>query len=791
VFWVHASNVARFEQSYRDIADRVKITGRRDPQANIFKLVHDWLCDCKQRWLLVLDNVDDARFLLGGQAKVDGQDPSSNAPVIQKPLREYLPHCKRGSILVTTRNTQAARSLVEQRDIVHVEPMDEAQALALFEKKLEAQRDSGHVAELAALLEYMPLAIVQAAAYISQRAPLYSVAKYLKEFKKSEPMRLRLLTHDDNQLRRDWEASSAIIATWLISFEYIEETQPQAADLLSLMSFFDRQGIPKALLRPRCERAEARENQREADDCSDDELKDDMSQSSAGDSEFIDAVAVLQNFCFVSVDTAGTSFEMHALVQLATRKWLEDNKKLERWKQQFVSSLCVAFPTGEYENWPACRSLYAHAMAAIGQQPKDESSIAEWATVLYRAAWFAYRTGNIADAEVLATKAMRARKKVLGQEHDETVWSVAMVGSAHALGGRWDDAEKLYVQVMETRKIKLGADHPDTLISMGNLASIYQNQGRWDDAEKLEVQVLETSKIKLGADHPDTLISMGHLASIYKKQGRWDDAEKLEVQVMETSKIKLGADHPDTLSSMDNLASIYQNQGRWDDAEKLEVQVTETRKIKHGEDHPHTLISMGNLASIYWNQGRWDDAEKLQVQVMETRKIKLGVDHPDTLTSMGHLALTYQNQGRWDDAEKLEVQVMETSKIKLGADHPDTLSSMGNLASIYQNQGRWDNAEKLQVQVMETHKIKLGVDHPDTLTSMNNLAATWKAQGRSAEAITLMRQCVQQSQQVLKAGHPNLELFLRSLEQWEAEQVDADLECTLENMVLREDEKPK
>jgi hypothetical protein len=48
VFWVHASNAARFEQSYRDIADRVKIAGRRDPQANIFKQVHDWLRDCKQ-----------------------------------------------------------------------------------------------------------------------------------------------------------------------------------------------------------------------------------------------------------------------------------------------------------------------------------------------------------------------------------------------------------------------------------------------------------------------------------------------------------------------------------------------------------------------------------------------------------------------------------------------------------------------------------------------------------------------------------------------------------------------
>ena len=58
---MHASNAARFEQSFRDIADQAKIAERRDPQANVFKLVHDWLCDCKQRWLLVLDNVEIGR----------------------------------------------------------------------------------------------------------------------------------------------------------------------------------------------------------------------------------------------------------------------------------------------------------------------------------------------------------------------------------------------------------------------------------------------------------------------------------------------------------------------------------------------------------------------------------------------------------------------------------------------------------------------------------------------------------------------------------------------------------
>jgi hypothetical protein len=704
VFWVHASNAARFEQSYRDIADRVKILGRRGPQANIFELVHNWLCDCKQRWLLVLDNVDDARFLLSGPASCDGQGQTTNAQVIRKPLREYLPHCERGSILVTTRNEEAALMLVEQRDIVSIEPMDEAQALALFKKKLGAQGDNSDVAELAAALEYMPLAIVQAAAYISQRAPRHSVAKYLEEFRKSERKRSSLLTHNNGQLRRDWEAKNSIVVTWQISFEYVQQTRPSAADLLSLMSFFDRQGIPEALLQRRALQRGVQISQKEPKhDVSESDEEDNASQSSAGDEQFEKDIVALRNFCFVSVETSGTSFEMHALVQLATRMWLEANSKLEQWKEQFISNLCAAFPTGEYENWVTCRALFAHARSAVGQPPEHESSLAEWATLLYRAAWYAQRMGNSTDAVTLATKSMRARKKVLGQEHQDTLSSMAMVGSAYRLGGRWADAEKLEVQVMETSKEKLAADHPSTLSSMANLASTYGNQGRWDAAEELFVQVMETRRKKLGADHPSTLTSMGNLASTYRNQGRWDAAEELEVQVMETRRKKLGA------------------------------------------DHPSTLTSMANLASTYGNQGRWDAAEELQVQVMETRKKKLGADHPDTLSSMANLASTLWNQGRWDAAEELDVQVMETRKKKLGADHPDTLTSMANLASTYGNQGRWDAAEELEVQVMETRKKKLGADHPSTLRSMNNLAFTLKSLGEKKEALRLLRECVQLS----------------------------------------------
>ena len=144
---------------------------------------------------------------------------------------------------MTTWSREIALKLVEQSDIIAVEPMDEAHAQALFEKKLGKKCED--VAELVAALKFMPLAIVQAAAYISYRAPRCSVRQYLEQFRKSDHKRTNLLNYEGGQLRRDRDAKNSIIITWQISFDYILQTRPSAADLLSLMSFFDRQGIPE------------------------------------------------------------------------------------------------------------------------------------------------------------------------------------------------------------------------------------------------------------------------------------------------------------------------------------------------------------------------------------------------------------------------------------------------------------------------------------------------------------------------------------------------------------------
>ena len=217
---------------------------------NIFQLLRDWLRDKrKERWVLILDNVDDASFLLEPpaidmKAQETGQDNHSRLS-----RYEYLPSFEHGSVLITTRSREAAKKLVDDSDVIDIHPMHEEHAVALLEKKLGQQANSGDLQELAGALELMPLAVTLAAAYIKQRTPRFSVRQYLDEFWMSDESNFCLLDDNAGYLRRDREASNSIILTWQISFEHIHRTRRSAADLLSLMSFFDRQSIPESLLR--------------------------------------------------------------------------------------------------------------------------------------------------------------------------------------------------------------------------------------------------------------------------------------------------------------------------------------------------------------------------------------------------------------------------------------------------------------------------------------------------------------------------------------------------------------
>jgi tetratricopeptide (TPR) repeat protein len=456
VFWVHASSAARFKEGYRRIAERAKIPGWDRPDSDIIPVVHNWLCDeANGRWLMIVDNADDATIFSGQLSSKNINDEDSTA-ARTKSFSQFLPQSQQGSILITSRSREVAFQITgDTRDIIPVCPMDEDHALKLLRKKLQTNFDEDDGKTLLQVLDYMPLAITQAAAFISQRTPRVTVSKYLHDLKKSDTERLWLLNKNIIDTRRDGNSSNSIIATWQISFENICKERPSAARLLSLMSLFDRQGIPKSLLEHRYQ---------ESDD-SDEAVED-----------FDEDVYTLCNYYLIGTNIDSTEFEMHRLVQFSTKTWLEIRGELEKWKERFIKVMDEKFPVGRYENWTICRKLFPHAEIALECRPANGKFQTQWASIVFKAGWFADEVGNYNTAEKMKIQAVNAYE-ALGLDDTMTLTSKNNLAETYRKQGRWKEAEELDVQVMEMRKRVLSAEHLDTLTNMANLASTFWNQG--------------------------------------------------------------------------------------------------------------------------------------------------------------------------------------------------------------------------------------------------------------------------------------------------------------------------
>ncbi|KAJ5895130.1 P-loop containing nucleoside triphosphate hydrolase protein [Penicillium taxi] len=731
VFWIHASNSNRFKQSCEDIADRVKIPGRQNPKANIYKLLHDWLHDeRKGKWVLIVDNLDDDQFL--HEPLTVEQDGEGSG----RSILTYFPQSLGGLILITSRNKRAVSSIVEETDIIPVEPMDETHANLLLERKLAGQAfTTDEALQLITALDFMPLAIAQAAAYIKQRTPYLSVPKYLQEFQNSDHEKAGLLDYDRGQLRRDREAKNSILITWQLSFNHIQRIRSSATDLISLMSFFDRQNIPKGLLRYQGG------DEDDADSALDHRLEDDL--------------LILRDYSLVSISIDGSTFEMHRLVQLATRKWIEAHGKIDWWRSKFIEILNQEFPDPVFERWAVCKTLFPHVKSVLTQRPKwnEEKSIEKWADLLSKAAEYAFLQGDSAECHLMADLAAEATKRVFGLNDMRTCDCLDMLGLAFILKHQWGEAEKLFVHVIAMTKQLLAPEHPRTVSVIGNLGFVYEKQDKLKEAEKLFIHAMDMSQRVIGPEHQKTVRIMGSLALVYKRQGKLKEAEELGLRVMEILKRVTGLEHPDTLDSMSSLAFIYRSQGKLDESERLCSDAMEISKKAIGPEHPITLTLIGNLSSIYQDQGELKKAENLRAKTMETYKRVLGLHHPSTLASMSMLAFVYQCQGKLKESEKLCSDAIEISKQVIGPEHPDTLILICNLSSIYEDQGELKKAENLRIETIEICKRVVGLDNPFTLDTMANLASVYLSQGRYEEAKGLWTQVMEVSERTMGRDH--------------------------------------
>ncbi|UCF67553.1 MAG: serine/threonine protein kinase [Acidobacteriota bacterium] len=444
----------------------------------------------------------------------------------------------------------------------------------------------------------------------------------------------------------------------------------------------------------------------------------------------------------------GTSVGMVRATRAEARALREAESKTR--VSEFLKELfTVSDPSEARGSSITARELLDKAAGTIDETVVDEETRAELMDTMgevYLA------LGLHEQAESLLERAVETRRRVLGDEHPDTLSSIDHMGILHHERGELDEAEAEFANVLEVRLRILGEDHPDTLSVISSMGSALLGQSRLDEAELYLRQALAGQRRILGDDHTDTMRTIFSLGTVLYQRGELSEAEPYYREALEGRRRILGNDHPHTLASIGSIGVLLHQQGKLAEAERYLLESLELRRRIFGNDHPDTLRAIQYVGTMLFYQNEFDEAEPLIREAYEGRRRVLGEEHPDTLESCHTLGLLRVKQGRLDEAEAYYSEAVDGFRRVVGEEHFHTLYAMAGQAYLYWKQGR-EETEAYFRDVIERMRRVLGPEHPQTLQCMGLLGEYYRQKGWE-QAESYLGEVVDRMRRVLGEEHP-------------------------------------
>ncbi|PQE09028.1 Acyl transferase acyl hydrolase lysophospholipase protein [Rutstroemia sp. NJR-2017a BBW] len=389
IFWVHADSEASFSQDYSDLA-RIAGVSLDLKGEDLLGAVKQWI-ENQRNWLLILDNADDLTiFKKPYSASEDHQ-------LLGPELLRFVPKSQTGTVIWTSRDGGICGNIVDVQRGIEVTVMTIEQARDLFRKltgrsELMLSEDEDMLLEL---LQYLPLAIAQAAAYI--RKTKVSIKQYLTFLHESESRQLDLLSQEFQDVYRSGVPNS-VMRTWLISMKQISKESSCSEKILNTITFFDHKGIPFELIK-------------------------EAAGPTYSEDEILLAASRLTEYSFLqtqrAVDEGLPTYEQHRLVHLATRRTLSE-AQICSLSGEALRIMANLFPDGTYETWKSCIVYLPHALKASIWRNAEEYNY-QAPELLRNIGFYYWEQGHSDKAEQLEIEVLELRKEILGTKHPDTI----------------------------------------------------------------------------------------------------------------------------------------------------------------------------------------------------------------------------------------------------------------------------------------------------------------------------------------------------------------------------------
>ena len=633
---MHGGSDEAFGASFREIAKSAHLMASGEDQDTLLKAVKSWFeTPASGNWTIVIDNLDD----------------------IELQSRLYIPICQ-GEVLFTTRDERILGhpGLVPVGAGIEVSRMSEKEATETFCRITGSEDRAGTPAtgQLLALLDGLPLAIAQAASYI--RSTHTSTAHYLALFQKGEEHQEALLSeplpaalHNDRA-----DLSRAVMTTWTLSVQKIEQESPLSIKLLHILSFLDPDSLPSSLIE---------------------------AALSAETIDYFKQLAPLLNFGLLS-RLGSSNYRLHRLVSMWTRA-----KMSSEVKHQFIDHVAVlmttCFPLESSENVTKYAEMLPHAISILDHMGSDvskSSSEPSW-DLQHNVVEFLCGIGQLQLAMKHAQQLL-GQEKVFEQDESKRYISRAILGDIFHSMAEYANAINEYQHALDGLEGALGKDHLVTLAVVHNMALVFMDKGEYEKALEWYQRTLDGREKALGKDHPKTLSTVQNMALVFAYKGDYDKALEWNQRALEGQEKALGRDHHQTLSTVHNMAMVFNNKGEYDKALEWYQRTLDGDEKAFGKDHPETLTTVHSMASVFLSREDYGKALEWNQRALDGREKAWGSDHPQTLSTVQNMATVFENKGEYDNALEWYQRALDGREKALGEDHPRTISTANAIAEL-------------------------------------------------------------------------------------------------------------
>jgi tetratricopeptide (TPR) repeat protein len=697
IFWLRADQEVGLVNDLASLAWRLELPERDErEQEHQIDAVLRWLRG-HSNWLVVVDNLE---------------------PAVATAIGNWLPPGLPGHVLLTSRTPTGPAPL-------RLEPMP-IETARDFLLRQTGQVDADAANAVAETLGCLPLALVQAAAYVD--ASGRKLSSYL------ELLRYRLVELMAEGKPEDYPRT--VTSTLQLSLDRLEAERPAAMLLLRLCAFLAPDDIPISVVQMHWSA-----------------LPDDLQALVCDDVALDRAIAELRRYAVAS--RHDDAINLHRLVQAVIRESLPVDQR-ERWLGTAIRLLATAFPANvaESPSWPLCARLLPHVQTALSLVKSGMLEPDMTQCLLDGSAEYLRTRTEFPMGGPIWERVLDIRERVFGLDHAYCFLGADNMRVTDLLRDR-DELSAFRPHAergVEIREQVLGPDHPDTAQGLRNLAGLLWELHETAAPGLLYERALGILERAFGPDHPDVAQCINDLAMLLWDQGKLSMAQPLYERALDIRERLLGPDHSDTATSLNNLACLLKDQGKLAVAKPMYVRALAIFEGTLPWNHPSVAVSLNNLGLLLWSQGKLGEATSLYEQVLAICEIQLGSYHPVVAMTLNTLGGLLHEQDL-PSGQPLLRRAVSISESAVGVDHPLTALSLDGLANILYDQGERMAARDLYERALDIRRRTLGPDHPYTAVSMDHFARVLQDEGDVATAVTLLAQSLTVKERALGGGH--------------------------------------